>query len=488
MRCLSPSSFQRSRRRFLQLTLLSAGATGLLANCRRPQVAVEENSIPALPRTTFDWQQFQGQTIHLLLDDHPWTVGVRPYLADFEAQTGIQLEVTVIPEPEYFQAMEAALQDAATPVDAFFLPMDSTAYRLWQASLLHPLTPLINNPQLTEASYNLFDFPEGFRLAAMYPPAAAAQQLYGIPATFEAYILFYNKQLVNEHLGGIVPQTMPELIAAAQKINQLGEGDFFGAVMRGIASEAIIDTVTGIVLDSWGDAATPLPYNVWFARDWQQPRFTDPRIVEGLTAYAQLMQAGPPNIKDINWPEATELFQAGKVAFYIDASLFGPGYESAESAIAGNVGYERLPRFRANSLTGHWLWGLGIAQKSQHPEAAWLFVQWASNQQIEPLISVATGGAPRFSSWLNPSPYTEAMNVAYALCVQKAMQTSRPTAVLHPRWNAMALAIADTIHTIYDGTDSVEAVTQLEAQVEQIMAQESYCLFNGDGPKPFDRS
>jgi len=473
MRCPFPWSFQRSRRRFLQLTLLSAGATGLFANCRRPHGTRGENSTPLARSKTFDWEQFQGQKISLLLDDHPWTAGVRPYLADFEAQTGIQIDLTVIPEPEYFQAMETALQDATTPVDAFFLPMDSTAYRLWQASLLYPLTPLIHNPQLTEASYNLFDFPEGFRLAAMYPPAAAAQQLYGIPATFEAYILFYNQQLVNQHLGGIVPQTMPELIAAAQKINQLGNGEFFGAVMRGIPSDAIIDTVTGIVLDSWGDDDTSLPYNVWFARDWQQPRLTDRRIVEGLTAYAQLMQAGPPNIKNIDWPQATALFQAGQVAFYIDASLFGPGYESAESAIAGNVGYELLPRFRSTSLTGHWLWGLGIAQKSRQPEAAWLFVQWASNQQIEPLISVATGGAPRFSSWLNPSPYTEAMNVAYALCVQKAMQTSRPTVVLHPRWNQIALAIAETIHTIYDGTDSVEAVTQLEALVEQIMAQES---------------
>lgn len=473
MRCPSPWSSRRSRRYLLQLMLLSAGATGFLANCRRPQADVSAPPLRSVPSPTFDWQQFQGQKISLLLDDHPWTAGVEPYLADFEAQTGIQLDLTVIPEPEYFQVMETALQDATTPVDAFFLPMDSTAYRLWRASLLQPLTPLINNPQLTEASYNLFDFPEGFRLAAMYPPESAEQQLFGIPATFEAYILFYNKQLVNQYLGGTVPQTMPALITAAQTINQLGNGQVFGAVMRGIRSEAIIDTVTGIVLDSWGDDDTPLPYNVWFAEDWQQPRFTDRRIVEGLTAYAELMRAGPPNIKNMDWPQATALFQAGQVAFYIDASLFGPGYESAESAIAGNVGYELLPRFRDTSLTGHWLWGLGIAQKSRHPEAAWLFVQWASSQKLEPLISVATGGAPRFSSWLEPSPYTEAMNVAYALCVQKAMQTSRPTVVLHRRWNQIALAIADTIQTIYDGNDSVEAVAQLQAQVEQIMAQES---------------
>ncbi|NEQ47286.1 MAG: extracellular solute-binding protein [Leptolyngbya sp. SIOISBB] len=473
MRCPSLGSVQRSRRRFLQHVCTTAGVTSLLANCRQPDLAPTDH-LNSPTSSRFNWQQFKGQTISLLLNEHPWTAGIQPYLADFVAQTGIQTNITIVPEPEYFQVMENALQDEFTPIDAFFLPMDSTAYRLWQASLLQPLTPFINNPQLTETSYNLFDFPEGFRLAAMYPPAVNEQQLFGIPATFEAYILFYNKQLVNQYLDGEVPQTMEQLIDAATTINQLGQGDIFGAVMRGVPSETIIDTVTGLILNCWGNAPSPLPYNVWFAGDWQVPQFTDPKIVEGLTAYARLMQAGPPNISEIDWPQATALFQTGKAAFYIDASLFGPGYEQTDSAIAGRVGYKQLPRSRSQStsLTGHWLWGLGIAQKARYPKAAWLFVQWATSQQMEPLISVATGGAPRFSSWLNPSPYTEAMDIDYALCVQKAMQTSRPTVVLHARWNEMALAIAETIQSIYNGTDGQLAASKLQAQIEQLIAQE----------------
>lgn len=472
MSFLSLWSVPRSRRRFLQNVGMTAGVTSLLANCRQPD-PVPTEPLNSLTDHSFDWQQFKGQTISLLLDKHPWTAGIQPHLADFEAQTGIKTKITIVPEPEYFQVMESSLQDDSTPIDAFFLPMDSTAYRLWQASLLQPLTPFINNPQLTEASYNLFDFPEGFRLAAMYPPEANEQQLFGIPATFEAYILFYNKQLVNQYLDGAVPQTMEQLIEAATMINQLAQGDVFGAVMRGVPSDTIIDTVTGLILNSWGNEPSPLPYNVWFADNWQQPQFTDPKIVAGLTAYAQLMQAGPPNVTEMDWPQATALFQTGKAAFYIDASLFGPGYEQPDSAIAGNVGYEQLPRSQSTSLTGHWLWGLGIAQKARYPEAAWLFVQWATSQQMEPLISVATGGAPRFSSWLNPSPYTAAMNIDYALCVQQAMQTSRPTVVLHSRWNEMALAIAETIQSIYNGTNGPVATARLQAQIGQLIAQES---------------
>ncbi len=264
---------------------------------------------------------------------------------------------------------------------------------------------------------------------------------------------------------------MAELVQAAKQINESGQA--MGMVMRGISSDTIIDTVSGLVLNGWGAEPTPLPFNLWFDGDWQTPRLNDPRIVEGLTTYAQLMQAGPPNIKQMDWPEATQLFQAGKAAFYIDASLFGPDFENQEtSAIAGQVGYTLLPRVHAQSLTGHWLWGLGIPQRSSQPQAAWLFVQWATSPAMEAKIAVATGGAPRFSTWLTPSAYTEAMNIDYALAVQTAMQTSRPTAVLHPRWNQVALAIAATIHQIYDGVEPTIAADQLQQTVVQLMAEE----------------
>ena len=459
------------RRRFLQ-GMVSAGVTAALtSNCRKP---LKSGPTPESGKTHngVNWRQFAGEDLALCLNDHPWTQGLQPLLPEFEALTGLRLQVETSPEPEYFQRMEARLRTAEESLDVFFLPMDSTAYRLWQDDLLLPLKGFINNPRLTDRDYNLFDFPEGFRLAAMYPPEGPEPDLYGIPTTFEVYILFYNKDLVNRHLDGIVPKTMGELVQAASQINQAGQGNYYGAVMRGVLADTIIDTVTGIVLNSWGDQPAPLPYNLWFDQAWDQPRFVDPKIVQGLVTYAQLMQAGPPDIANLDWPEATRLFQAGKAAFYIDASLFGPSYERAEtSAVVGKVGYTVLPRFEGNSLTGHWLWGLGISRRSQKPEAAWLFVQWATSPEIEPKIAIATGGAPRFSSWLTPSEYTEATNIDFALAVQTAMRTSRPTAVLHPRWNQIAVAIVAAIHRIYEGTDATVAAQQLQATVQGLMAQ-----------------
>ncbi|MFH7244284.1 MAG: ABC transporter substrate-binding protein [Spirulina sp.] len=456
------------RRHLLKLALAAGVLPSLASTCAAPLDS--DAPEPSLPPVGEMWRQFAGTELRLLLNDHPWTQGVRPYLKEFETLTGMTLRIQTVAEPDYFNELEATLNSRPQEVDAFFLPMDSTAYRLWQGERLHSLTPFIHDPSLTARDYNLYDFPEGFRLAAMYPPGQAEAELFGIPATVEVYLLFYNKRLVNRFLGGQVPQTMAELVQAATRINASGEA--VGMVLRGIPSDTIIDTVTGIILNGWGTEPTPLPFNVWFDGAWSRPRFTDPRIVEGLITYANLMRAGPPHIKQMDWAEATHRFRDGEAAFYIDASLFGPDFENPEtSTLAGEVGYAVLPRVQTQSLTGHWLWGLGISKQSPHPQAAWLLIQWATQSAMEAKIAVATGGAPRFSTWLTPSVYTEAMNLDYALAVQTAMRTSRPTAVFHPQWNRVALAIAETIHRIYDGEDPRVAAAQLQAQVLQQFAQ-----------------
>src|SRR5574341_1068422 len=314
---------------------------------------------------TFDWKRYKEQEITLLLNEHPWTEGLRPLVQEFEDQTGIKVNVQAFAEDVYYDKAELALRSDKPVADVFFLSMDSVGYAQWQANLLAPITPYLNDPAMTSPDYDLADFPEGFRVGATYPLQGADAKLYGIPITFETYILFYNKDLVNKYLGGKAPETMQELIADSKKITEEGKGEVFGSVVRGIRSDTIMDTFTGVIFDSWGSDPTPLPYNLWFDGDWKKPRFTDPRIVEGLSNYAALMKYGPPNIQSIDWNDANQLFSQGKVAFYVDASLFGPDFENpGSSAVAGKVGYMPLPKTDKGSMTGHWMWGLGIPANS----------------------------------------------------------------------------------------------------------------------------
>ena len=117
--------------------------------------------------------------------------------------------------------------------------MDSTAYTQYVADLVEPLTPYLDDPAKTSPDYDFADFPEGFLGGVLYPPGDAAAQIYGIPIAFEAYTLFYNKDLVTT-----VPATFDELIADAARItSEKGSQGISGAVMRGIRSDTIMDAV-----------------------------------------------------------------------------------------------------------------------------------------------------------------------------------------------------------------------------------------------------
>lgn len=413
---------------------------------------------------SFNWKRFSGKQITLLLDEHPWTDALKPLVVDFEAETGIKVNLQTFAEDLYYDKAELALRSKKAVADVFFLSMDSTGYEQWQAKLLSPLTPYLKDPSMTDSAYDVADYPEGFRVGASYPLNDPATQLYGIPITFETYILFYNKDLVAKYLGGKLPTSMSELIADAKKVTQAAKGQAYGSIVRGVRSDTIMDTFTGVIFDSWGSEPSPLPYNVWYDGDFAKPRFTDPRIVEGLSNYAALMKYGPPNIQAIDWNEANQLFSQGKVAFYVDASLFGPTFEDKEkSQIAGKVGYMPLPPTAKGSMTGHWMWGLGIPANSQNKEAAWYFIQWATTKARDAKIGSTTGGAPRLSTWADKT-YTAALNAEYVAAVQKAMQNSRPTGVFSDTWKEVGIEVVDAMQAIYGGEPPAKACAELQAK------------------------
>jgi len=428
-------------------------------------------ALAPFPVMAIDWQQAKGEEITLLFNAHPWTTAVEKRIPEFEKLTGIKVKLQTYPEDFYLDRMQLAVRSTSPIVDVYFASLDTVAFSQWSAGLMEPLTPFINDSTLTDANYDINDFPEGFRLSASFPPGDADAQIYGIPITFEAYILFYNKDLVNQYLGGKVPETMEDLVADAAKVTAEGKGQVFGSVARGARSVGIFDTVSGVIFDSWGEASPPLPYNIWFDGDWAKPRMTDERIVAGLTNYTGLLKAAPSNALSMDWPEATQLFKDERAAFYVDASVFGPTFEDkSQSKVAGNVGYMPLPPAvtGGNTRSGQWLWSLAIPKNSVHKKAAWLFVQWATSKDIDVTNGIATGGAPRLSTWSDPS-FVKQLNAEFAKAVSVAMNSTSPTAVFKEGWEEGALMVIDAVHHIYNGTDPKDAAEELQENISSVI-------------------
>jgi multiple sugar transport system substrate-binding protein len=423
-------------------------------------------ALAAVPAFAFDWKAQSGQEITVMVSENPWTNGLRAHLGEFEAQTGIKVNLSAFAEDLYSDRMNLAVRSTQPVADAYMVQMDSAIFEQYSADAVEPLSPYIADASKTDTAYDINDFPEGFRAGANFPVDDPAAQLYAIPISFEAYILFYNKDLVAKYLGGVVPATMDDLMTAAATVSAAGEGKDFGATMRGKLSAELVDTMTGIVFDAWGSDPVKLPENVWFDGDWTKPRFNDPKITKGLSYYAGLLKAGPPSVMSYGWEDASRFFADGHAAFFVDASVFGPSFESPDSSkIAGKVGYAPLPASTGDvGYSGHWAWGLSIPKNSEKKEAAWLFVQWATGKPMTTEFGKLTGGAPRLSSWADDG-YKAALNPDYVAAVQTQMQNTRPTSVFREGWSEVVLQIVDTIQQIAGGADPQEATNALQDEL-----------------------
>ncbi len=418
----------------------------------------------------FDWRQAEGTEITLLASEHPWTAGVREHLPEFEELTGIKVKVSAFAEDLYLDRANLAIRSATPVADVFMSLMDAAIYEQWQVGGVAPLTPFLTDAGLTNPEYGYDDFSPAMLLGASFPPGDPAAQQFAIPISMETFILFYNRALVDQYLGGKVPANMPELIAAAQTVTDAAGGQAFGAVMRGQRSASLVDTMTGVVLNAWGEAEAPLPYNIWFDAAWDKPRFDDPRIATGLANYAGLLKAGPENALAFGWEDASRYFAQGKAAFFVDASVFGPAFEdAANSAVAGKVGYAPMPPASGDvSVSGHWAWGLSMAENSPNKTAAWLFMQWATSPEMDRAFGLKTGGATRKSSWSNPD-YVAGFAPGYVEAVSKQLEHTRPTMVFRQGWSEVVLVIVDAIHAIYGGEDPAAATAMLQTVAPAVM-------------------
>ena len=108
----------------------------------------------------FDWKKYSGTSIQVLMDEHPWTNGMKQGLVAFQDATGITVDVQSYGEDLYFDKMNQAIRTTTSP-DVFMTGMDYTIATQKDAGLVEPLTPFIDNAALTSPDYNLADFPSG---------------------------------------------------------------------------------------------------------------------------------------------------------------------------------------------------------------------------------------------------------------------------------------------------------------------------------------
>lgn len=417
---------------------------------------------------SFDWQQYKGEKLNLILNKHPWTDAVRPLLPEFEAKTGIKLVYSIYSEEEY---MEKLLIDLATRAGNYDVAMTGVIFQ-WQYSFagwIQPLEEFLTDPSLTSPDYNFEDFYPGLIASHSWSgelgSPAGGGHLWGIPIQWEVHILAYNKDLL-EKAGIAVPETLTEEFAALPKLT----GEFDGKKKYGLCA---------MLQRSWAtlDNSFWPPYASWGATDFNREMksvIDSPRSVEFIEKWVEAIRKyGPPGALAMSWYEQLEAFLSGDYAFYsFPDSIRAIIVDPEKSNVVDSVGYALVPKGPSGERKSHvWSWGLSMNKETKVPGAAWLFIQWSTLEDV--LVKAALLGnvdPPRRSVWLNPQVVEKTKEYGGRDVIEKTMEKfAQIRFTPNPVAPAMGDRFTQALQEIYHGQDAKKALSEAAKDIDQIL-------------------
>ncbi|MBI3084648.1 MAG: sugar ABC transporter substrate-binding protein [candidate division NC10 bacterium] len=410
----------------------------------------------------FNWQQFKGTQLRVLLNKHPWQQGIEPHLKDFEALTGIKLISEVYPEDQFRAKTLVELTSGASSIDVFMSMPAQEGLKYMRAGWLQPVDAFLKDPSLTSPDYNWNDFLDKTRDAMV-----VEGKLVGPPIQVENVALMYRKDVFQKY-NLKVPTTLDELEAAAKALNGKPMTDDgqpgFGIVARGKRAAAT-SMFAGMLYAMGGTWLTPS----------REPAINTEEAIKAIDLWGRLLRLyGPPGSENNHWYEASSIFSQGKAAMYTDANSLFPVIEDPQkSKVVGKVGYALFPRGSKGQYGSTVaVWGLAMPKTSKNQKAAWLFMQWATNKdQVLKVQSEKGVLGARESVWKDPKGKAKVpSDLGESLMLGSKVGT--------PFWNPPVVAVAEVrdavgaaIVTSIQGGDVRAAANKAAADMKRIMAE-----------------
>ncbi|MBC7592718.1 MAG: sugar ABC transporter substrate-binding protein, partial [Kineosporiaceae bacterium] len=265
-----------------------------------------------------------SKTLRVTLANHVWTDTIKSKLPEFEAATGLTVELSQYGEDQLSDQYNVKLNAGTDEIDVMM-------YRPLQEGKLFAkngyLADLSDDVE-SNADWNWSDFQSG-------PVASTTYEgnVVGVPIITEQEVLYYRKDLLAK-AGLEVPTTMDELEAAAKAIKEQNPG-VAGFVAR-TGKSAAVTQFSSFLYSFGGD----------FIDEDGNSAIASPEAKEAYAFYGGLIRDyGPENVStDMSWPEAMAIFTQGQAGLYTEAdSLYKNATDPETSKVSDTVGFAPMP-------------------------------------------------------------------------------------------------------------------------------------------------
>jgi multiple sugar transport system substrate-binding protein len=337
---------------------------------------------------------YKGQNIRVICDGYSPCLAYQKLAKEFTDNTGIGVSVEVA---DLLQVQQQILTDALTGTQIYDVAqIISWSVGVWgEQKFATPLSKFLDDPKLHDPAFKTADFvPENFQITSVYK-----DQVIGLPFHFIPPFAIYRKDIAGDageraafkaKYGYELPLT-GEKYATVENWDQWRDiAEFFtrkaGDTVAGLKREAPMYGVTaafkrhltvlydyerillgmgGEVLDAKGNIA-----------------LESPKALQALEYMLSLRKFAPPSYQEYTWDEQYSDFCAGNLFSTFSWGDTTPFLESTTDcpASAGKLGYFAHPGTHRTAAEGQ---GWVIPTRANHPEAAFLFLQWIDSKEVQ---------------------------------------------------------------------------------------------------------
>lgn len=389
------------------MSVLEIHRRQLLAGIGAASVA----TILGLPAHARDWslrtaaEPYKGTTIRVIGEALAPLESLNQQKQVFEAETGITV---VIEQHAFDQVMQKTTADFVGRTGFYDVILNPHVRlpTLIANQWVQPIAKYVNDTKLADPVFRL----EDAVLSKEWLNAALSNKgsLYGVPFSSHTIYLNWRVDLFDDEHEQAAFRTRYgyDLPSPALTMKQLWDTSEFFTRKAGekLAGQVLSQDIYGIALSGKRHISMLWNfYNVLYAfggrvvesesgSDYGPVVINSETGIKALAFYRDLItKFGPPGSLGYTWDEQLAAMQGGlavQALLWADAS-YAISHDESQSKVVGKVAYSGTPIGERKIVNLH-QWGMFVPTTSQHPEAAWLFLQWTQRPEVQEKL-MATG-------------------------------------------------------------------------------------------------
>lgn len=409
----------------------------------------------------------KGTQVNVTFLDRPGYRAIIKLLPEFERRTGIKVNYEIVP---YENTREKQVLNFTARGDLTVALVDL----VWigefaESGWIVPVETFAKDPALADPNLKL----DGFFPLLLNAFGSWGGKVYGLPFDNYSGLLFYNRCMLKDAGFDRPPETWEELAKTfAPKLTDKSRNRYAFALqsLRGETQSA--DSFMRVL---WPFGGSLLDKNF-------RSNLRSPGSQAGLKFRQDLMQHMPPGVVAFDHAEAVNALAQGQVAMITEWSAFYSTLTDPKtSKITDCLAVAPEPRGPAGRLPALGGFSLAVASQAspQEQKAAWLFIQWATSEEIARPYVDAGGVSGRSAVYNIPEvkaqyKFVEPMVASW----QQGVPEFRPR---FPAWPAVSEIIAEWGSKMQLGEVSTEqGADEIGRRMEAILQREGYY----DGKRP----